>query len=369
MTAALAHRPGRDKLDNLQALRALAALMVVTDHVPRQEAKLFAHGLLAGVGAAGALGVDLFFVISGFIMTTTTWDAFAKRGASRDFLIRRILRVYPMWIVAVLFTLLVHRLSPAALHVDDPRLANAIPSLLLLPHGEPPVMFLGWSLEYEMFFYVVFALALCSTRARFPLAIAAWIVATLAFQAAGAVSGAWPLEFLGSPLCFEFLAGVGVAALVRTGRVGGAEAVLAIGVVGLLAVAAYSTRFEGFPGLRLAWFRTIASGPCMAAIVYGAVALETRGRFIAARPLIRLGDASYSMYLWHEYFVGALVVLTERLHPHGTTADLAFVVGAYAVTIVGSLVVYRAIERPLLRSLRRLGPLAPDRTVISGAPG
>ena len=356
------------KLGNVQALRAVAALMVVGDHVPREEHKLFGHGLVSGVGAAGALGVDMFFVISGFIMATTTWKTSGKPGAPRDFLLRRILRIYPLWCVVVVFTVAVNHFWPAALHVDDPSLGHIAASFLLLPQRMMPVLGVGWSLEFEMFFYLVFALALFFSRDRLPLALGVWVLATLALQWIGATTD-WLLpSFAGNPLCFEFMAGVVVAGLIRAGRIWKPELFLGIGILGVVALAIYASRYDGFGTLALTWFRTAAVGPFMVAIVYGAVGLEARDGRLAPRALTALGDASYSLYLWHGYLIGALVVVFRHFHPAGTWADLAFIVGSYAVVVAGSVVLYRLVERPLLQALQGLGRAAPEHTIIAPSP-
>jgi peptidoglycan/LPS O-acetylase OafA/YrhL len=352
------------KLRNVQALRAIAALLVVGNHLPRDEGKLFGGGLLAGTGAAGATGVDLFFILSGFIMLVTTWNVFGQPGAARDFLIRRVLRIYPLWILVTLFALALNHVAPSALHLENNSPLDAVWSLLLIPHGVDPIVVVGWSLQFEMYFYLVFSAALLLVRDRLKLAIGLWIAVTLALQIAGALGGVWWLRFFGDPLAFEFMAGIGIGVLVMNRRYIRPEIFLAIGIVGAVVAIAYSARFSGFPTLPLAWFRVTCVGTFMAAIVYGAVALEARDGRIAPRWLVSLGDASYSMYLWHGYLLGALVIAFERLHPNGTLADLTFIAVAYIVVAAGSIAIYRLVEKPILKAFQRLGRMAPERTVV-----
>jgi exopolysaccharide production protein ExoZ len=354
------------KLGNVQALRAVAALMVVGDHIPREEHKLFPHGLVSGFGAAGATGVDMFFVISGFIMATTTWNSFGKPGASGSFLLRRILRIYPVWIVVVLFTATLNHISPSTLHADDPSLGHILMSLTLIPQNIMPLPQGGWSLQYEMFFYLVFAIALFFSRDKLGIILACWFVATLGLQWLGVATGWLAPSFAGSPLCFEFMAGVIVAWLARTGRIWKPELFLGVGIIGVICLAIYSSRYDGFGSLELTWFRTAAVGPFMVAIVYGAVCLEARGKF-APRPLVALGDASYTMYLWHGYCIGAFVLVYRHLHLHGTLGDIVFLLGCYPAAIAGSVLLYNLIEKPILRALQGLGKVAPDRNIIAPA--
>ena len=90
-------------------------------------------------------------------------------------------------------------------------------------------------------------------------------------------------------------------------------------------------------------------------IVYGAVGLEERFKTVAPQALITLGDASYSMYLWHGMILGAYTAVFVRLHPHGHIADAVFLALGYIVVIFGSLATYRLIEKPLISAFRKIG--------------
>jgi peptidoglycan/LPS O-acetylase OafA/YrhL len=343
------------KFNSIQALRSLASLMVVSDHLPRVEGKLFTDGLMSRFGAAGAIGVDLFFVISGFIMIATTWDAFAKDGASGRFLERRVLRIYPPYWVAFLAFLCVSAIAPHLQHAGPINAWTVVTSLFLIPHESGPIMFVAWSLAYEMYFYFVFAIALCFPRDRLRAFIAMWIVATLVLNVASFYVHNVALDFVGNPLTLEFVAGIGIGVLVHERRLFAPRAILICGVLLTIAVAVYSSRFDGFGTYSLDWFRVVAATPGMAMIVYGAVTLEERGRLSVGAALVRMGDASYTTYLWHGMLLGAFAAVVAHFRPHGTAADIAFLIGGYVVVIVGSQIIYRIVEAPLLRLLQRAG--------------
>lgn len=348
------------KVKNIQALRAIAAVLVVIDHIPRDEAKLFPSGYLRGLGVSGAIGVDLFFVISGFIMLVTTWGSFGMPGAPLSFLIRRILRIYPIWILAVVIGLGVNAADPRLLHVDDRSWPAVVSTVLLVNAGYPLVLFIGWSLQYEMYFYVAFAFMLAFERRRLGLLVGAWVVLTLALNASSGPLHLWFLAFVGSPLNFEFIAGMLIGWLFIRERMPAASLFLVAGALGAAAVFAYATHLDGLS----TWFRALTAGPSMACVVYGAVGLERQNRLIAHRSLVKLGDASYSMYVWHGYILGVFVAFVGRLHLRGRIWDAAFDVGALAMAIFGAIALYRLIERPLLRSLSGLGRLAPERNIV-----
>jgi peptidoglycan/LPS O-acetylase OafA/YrhL len=359
------------KIRNVQALRALAAMMVVGVHLPLHESRIFGDGALLGwLNSAGAIGVDLFFVISGFIMVTTTWEAFSRKGAASAFLMRRILRIYPFYLVTFSLQLILAGAAPWALHWAQQSPWQLFASFTLIPHGQDPVMVVAWSLQFEVYFYLCFALALRYARTNLPAVVALWGTLTLAAAALSVAFPTVPLQFIGSPLTFEFLMGVAVGALAISGRLAAPHVLGALGLIGLVAAAALATRFpDGFPTLNDTFFRAFVCAPPMALLVYAAVGLEEREHLVAPRPFVALGDASYSLYLWHGLTIGLFANLVARLHPHGKLADLAFVVAGFAVAAFAALAIYQLIERRLIRSFRHLGRVAPDRAIVGDPVG
>jgi peptidoglycan/LPS O-acetylase OafA/YrhL len=357
------------KIRNVQALRALAAMMVVGVHLPLHEQRIFGDGALLGwANSAGAIGVDLFFVISGFIMVTTTWEAFGREGAASAFLMRRILRIYPFYLVTFSLQLMLAGAAPWALHWAPQTPWQLFASFTLIPHGQDPAMVVAWSLQFEVYFYLCFALALRYARTNLPAVIALWGALTLACAALSVAFPNVPLRFIGSPLTFEFLMGVAVGALAISGRLAAPRTLFALGCIGLIVAAALSTRYpDGFPTLNDTFFRAFVCAPPMALLVYAAVGLEERMRLVAPRPFVALGDASYSLYLWHGIAIGLFANLVARLHPHGKVADAVFDLAGFAVAAFAALVIYGQVELRLIRAFRHLGRAAPDRA-IAGEP-
>jgi len=334
--------------NSIQHLRGVAALMVVAFHllVP-------ARGIVypAWTSFAGASGVDIFFVISGFIIYTS--QTAEDRGAA-DFISRRLLRVVPMYWAFTLLLIALHltvkmgaELSLAPAHV--------VQSFLLIPHfnpGDPgqiePLLVPGWTLQYELFFYALFAAGLVLAPRRRVL----WMAASLACLVAGGLL-AHPRGPIASsftnPRLLEFLAGVLLGAAAR--KYPGAFPVwgwiaIPLGLTGLLA-----TDFAG-PLWRDAW----GWGPLAIAVVAGALCLDLRGRSLRA-PLLRLlGDASYSIYLSHLItlgFVRQIWRLAVKPGPDAWTFA-TFCITAFVVSAAVGVVVYVLVEKPLLARLKGL---------------
>ncbi|MGS0685715.1 acyltransferase family protein [Nakamurella sp. GG22] len=340
------------KLQNVQALRAVAALAVVLAHIGDPDGIENSwlqgeHRWLTAFDRPGNAGVDLFFVISGLIMFVTTSRLAAGAAGSRRFLVRRATRIYPAYWVATLPALMLFLIAPSMVNSSQEHAPRIFESLLLLPQSGLPLLLVGWTLTFELYFYLVFALTLLApARLRLPLLIA-WgmLTATLAVVLADSVNP-W-LGLISAPICLEFLFGAVVGWLVVSGRflfptaaaiVGGLSLGLAVWIGG-----------DNFPG---DWYRVVPAGALIAVFVYGMVGLEARGGYVAPRWLQKLGDASYSMYLWHVLILaglGRFLLIRLPDNPVAHAVGLALAIGA---VLIGSLLAYRFVEQPLLRLSR-----------------
>lgn len=356
------------KLRSVQALRALAAFLVIFDHFPRLENKLFPNGLMHGFGAAGAIGVDLFFVISGFIMVSTSWKAFGAAGASSRFLTRRVLRIYPPYWAALLAFLAIGAIVPSSLAVGPMTFDSVFTSIFLIPHAGGPLLFLAWTLECELYFYCVFAIALHFARERLGLIFTIWCALTLGFNIAAHWTNLTIVQFLGNPLTLEFLGGGLVGYLVVEKRAFAPRTILSVGIVLAAAVALYSSQFDGFGSLNLTWFRVLAAGPAMMLIVYGATTLEQQAQFSPPAVVVAIGDASYSMYLWHGMLLGAYGAVFAKIGHRGSLADVAYIIGGISVVLFGSQLIYRVVELPLLTGAQTLIRRARPSAIAAAAP-
>src|SRR5918994_6603978 len=227
----------------LQLLRALAALSVAMLHAQHDAAALAER-----TGRAFApltafpweAGVDVFFVISGFIMVHASAWLFGTAEGRRVFLARRIARIVPIyWAVTTLY-LAIALAAPALLNVEFIGWKRVLASYLFIPLARPdgvvqPLYSLGWTLNYEMFFYALFALAIVLPYRR---AIAALAGTLLALVALGSVVRLpEPFAFWTSPILLEFAFGLGLGHLRAQGVTIGRAAQLALATAGLALLA------------------------------------------------------------------------------------------------------------------------------------
>ena len=318
-------------LASIQYLRAAAALAIVAFHALQWR---------AGGFNVGRAGVDLFFVISGVIMWRVTG---ARESRPAQGLWRRITRVAPLYWLITLIVAGVAALSPMFLTNIHPDLGHLLLSLAFIPHIDPkglpfPLLPLGWTLNYEAVFYLVFAAALFAPRRA-----QAWIVgaALFAIVAAGVILTD-PVYILGAnPLMFEFAGGLAVANLADMGALPGRRggwALIAAGLAGL-AIPALLGAFSEL-GRPFIW------GIPAAAIVAGALAIEQDGGVPNWPALMLLGDASYALYLIHQP-AQALVA-----HTLGYSNTWLFIPVALIASIAAGVACHRLVELPLIRLAR-----------------
>ncbi|HEY3695971.1 acyltransferase [Phenylobacterium sp.] len=340
--------PDRRAIVSVQVLRFAAAAIVLFAHL---EDRLGGFGDRYGfvyrkVGFAGVFGVEIFFVISGFIMLHIGWGKFGAPGAVGDFFRHRVARIVPLyWTLTALQIALALVLRDAPDRVNP---ANILKSLLFIPYlsemgKHRPVLEQGWTLNFEMLFYLLFAACLVAPR-RFGIAA---LGAVLALGGMARYFGVHAI--LLDPLLLLFLAG-GALALVRRRLPRLLNFPYALPAAFVLIVVATTVVHDP---LAHALFAILVVG---LAVLCRDVAADLPGM----RWLVAGGDSSYSLYLSHGFVL--LVVGTAWRKLFG--ADLLPVYAA--AVVVGSLalawICFVFIERPLSRwtgaRLARRGPQA-----------
>jgi exopolysaccharide production protein ExoZ len=342
------------RLESIQVLRAIAAIGVVFTHAITRIGTAFPdanqHSVLAGSDGqltAGDAGVDLFFAISGFIMLYVHRDDFGKARAPLNFMIKRIIRIVPIYWSLTTAALIVLMVAPQLFttHYRGIDLPWIIGSYLFVPIAPPgwnatPVVGVGWTLNFEMFFYVAFAFALFLPRR---LALHLIFVGFGGLVAIGVIlQPSTPvLGLVTNWLLLDFLMGVAIALwLVARGRLppAAAFALLLIGAVCLAATILWPPPEEG-PLRLLKW------GIPTALIVFAMSSIDIpEGR--VAKPLCILGDASYSIYLFQFFALPAFARVMEAAGADAIAFDVNVVILTVLVTASGFFC-WLLLERPL----------------------
>ncbi|GHA97396.1 acyltransferase [Algimonas arctica] len=354
--------PAPLRLHSLQSLRAVAALLVVIFHSVQIWRELVGTSEFTGVWDRGWAGVDLFFVISGFVMVWVAGGRAAGVGTAARFLWDRVTRVYPLWwvfcaLMALYFLVTYGQPASPATHTSATAWGMFARSMLLWPQGEMPVLAVGWTLIYEMAFYGVFGLLLLVSAKWRPIGLIAWgVILLLLWNVTPADSGlpsSWSLT-LANSLCLEFLIGAAVAYGLKAARIP-APAALAVAAIGVLAFIAAMVFASGFDADALNRSRVLGFGLSSGLIVFGIVGWEISGHGQIAGWLRKVGDASYTLYLSH-FLV--LLVLKRVFEQVGLFTDVSvmsvvgFTVVGVGGSVISALILYRLVERPLLRLTR-----------------
>jgi len=165
-----------DKLVSLQVLRAIAAIMVAVGHLYGIDQRFFGEPVLSASAQFGFAGVDLFFVLSGFVMVHLTRFGAGSASIVPAFLFARIARIYPMWWIALGAISIVWMIRPGWVFASISGAPNFLADFALWPHQRPPLLAVGWTLIHEMYFYCAFALLLLLPARRLVSGLIGWMV-------------------------------------------------------------------------------------------------------------------------------------------------------------------------------------------------
>jgi exopolysaccharide production protein ExoZ len=321
---------------SIQVMRGIAAFAVLVFHAmglgtPNDASGIHRFGL-------GGAGVDIFFVVSGFVMWTSTA---ASNPGAKAFWKARLIRIAPLYyLYTAIFVVMLYAHEQVVFRADE-----IIKSLLFIPFMNShnlqsvPILGVGWTLNYEALFYLVFGCALLVRHNgwRFAL-VGAVLMGLISLRPMASYFDALAFRFT-SPVMLEFLAGMAIAVQLPLLRRLPAPAGWMLLVAGTALLV----------GLWLIWPqlpRTIGFGIPATMIVAGALALEDRFCANAMAPLKILGDASYSMYLVH----GLVFYCVEWFAP-AWLKTAGFMAMWIALAVLVSWLSYRWVERPLLRDV------------------
>lgn len=335
-------------LDGLQSLRGVAALLVLLFHISSFENNVpMGRDVRAFQSFEwhGFAGVALFFVISGFIITWISYRSWGDAKSLPQYGLRRFTRIMPFywlcWALCAYVQFIVARDAP---HVEaDQIVQRSVEDLLLLTQGSYYVIPQAWTLQYELMFYAIFAALFLIPRWAGLPALIVWAGLIVAANV-----GAIPMLLPFSPYCALFIAGSLVAIALHHRKLFAPASIAVAGVFGWAVAAAlvatgHLTRHSNL-------HEAVAFGIPSAMLVYGVVGLDLQQRVRWPRFMVRLGDASFALYLTH---VMVLFVLGRWAAPADDVSRyVVWAVAAVFVPIHVAFLLHRFTERPLLSVLR-----------------
>lgn len=350
------------KLETIQLLRAIAVMAVLISHVANELKNMLGDRMISFDLwlFPGNFGVDLFFVISGFIMVYTAQNHFGKPGAAINFLRRRIIRIVPLYWIMTSVMILIVILLPQNVRTATSDWGQWLSSYFFIPYARSgdgmirPVLGLGWTLQYEMYFYVIFALGLLLPRRMTLLfiigAMVGLLVASHLFILPGAIG-----SFLRDPMALEFAMGMFLGWVYvkgwRINRATGIAAVLLGGLI-LIIVPIFADNeflwryvYYGIPGLLMV-----------------ATAVLTAGDDMQSLPIwiVGLGDISYATYLVHPFVIGAVSLFMHKAGIAVTLTPLHLIFSFSLVVILAILatgyLTHHYLDLPLTNWIKQHWP-------------
>ena len=341
---------------SIQYLRGLAAMMVVYHHSVRKVLEMNPDSVIPYSGFGNA-GVDIFFVISGFIMWVTT---ISKTQTPAYFWYRRIIRIVPLYWFFILVIIIPKLLVPDIFQSVQLEPSHILKSLLFIPHYHPavsdqiwPILIPGWTLNYEMFFYLLFGASLfIAPRWR----LAALASTFLLLVAMGQwMTGNNPLFITYTDkLLLEFLAGIIIGIFYIRGVA--LKPMISFIVMGVAIILLIGFEMSLLPSET----RIISWGIPATLMVIAALSMDKAGKIPPINSLKVIGDASYSIYLSHILSIEVVEFLWEITAWQTDTlaTQLLFVAVCIGIsTLVGIAAFYR-VEQPMLKGLRSLEPIS-----------
>jgi peptidoglycan/LPS O-acetylase OafA/YrhL len=342
-------------LQSIQILRAVAATLVVVGHSLHDSAYIAEHTGRAAIEwpyIEWGFGVDIFFVISGFIMIYTTADLFGKPGAASTFLQRRFIRIATLYWLMTTLLLVVALVAPRFLNVPIENWRAVVASYLFIPdlrgNGEVrPILAGGWTLNYEMFFYTIFACGLTLPLRRGVIWVCVFFVSLSGLGAMVSLPGV-ALPFWANAITLEFVFGVLIGLACRAGWTISAGRALTLAAIGIGLTVLFSPAWGLRDSVPQFLYAGVPAALLVLAAALGPVLQPTRIVLF----LVAIGDASYSLYLTHAFVLRPLRNVWIAVHG-GALPLILYVIVCIAVAIVAAFVIYQTIELPLTATMQR----------------
>ena len=359
-----AAQPPATVLLSIQALRGIAVMAVVLIHIQLYFSNKLAMPTFLPQFNIGAASVDVFFVISGFIMVYASERLFGQPGGMRVYFLRRVARIVPMYwgatTILLLYVLIRHESFAAA--NGGAQADYLIASYLFYPYVRPdgwgaPFLGVGWTLNYEVFFYSLFGFLIMLSRRMVVATIAVIFSVLIAIRLTIDVPN--PFAYWFNPLIIEFVFGMAIALAYRDGfRIPPwVQWPLIAAGLALLGYSWSQAHFFPPPSSERVFYWGLP-----AILIVGSFALAAKRvpHNLFWRVSGFLGDASYSIYLVHTLTLGVPVLLLGRfIAPQ--SAPWLYLVLMLLVTTIPSVLCYLFVEKPMIDYFARKieGPRAP----------
>ena len=351
--------PKNQRFESLQVLRGISALAVLLFHSHELGiSKLGAHPGFWNFFVFGHSGVDVFFVLSGFIMFYIHESDLGKPTRLKPFVLKRGIRIYPIYWILTLIVLASFYLAPESIKAYKTNIRFVLKSMTLFPVDGMPIIPPAWSLSHEIKFYGIFALAIC-----IPMRFSRWLVGFLVALSLtvyslqllpgthalfDALTRNHFLYFLMHPYNLQFAAGALCAFILRRHTPTKGFIIFAAGLLLFAAAAMVDNRGR----MPVDW-RILGYGVPSAILLFGTAAWNFQSRSPIFRSMVFLGEASYSLYLIHYPFCSIACILLLKsgvVHVAGVTLATTLMV---CLAVFAGCLFHWLVEKPILKAAHR----------------
>lgn len=352
--------PQKQKSLNLiQLLRGIASILVVLLHITINYEVNTGGQFLFNMFRFGGSGVDIFFVLSGFIITYSNMRYIEQPSSVWKFLKRRFIRIFPIYWIIITCFLLLQLALPAFYNTHfNTGFVNILQTYLLLP-GHVMLNGVSWSLTNELFFYLLFVLALLIPNKKITFyMMLAYLAVLIVFALKGpaVTNGNAYTRILLFPMNIEFFLGVLIVLFVNRLPKGLVYPLLISGILLFILGANLHNGDVGVVGetTDMALRRVLLFGFPAFLVILALVKIELNRTINMHNIFLHLGDASYSIYLIHLPIVAAFFKLLVKFNINNT--GLIFLLTCILIIIIcaAGIIIYHKIEKPLINKLNKL---------------
>ncbi|WHH57420.1 acyltransferase [Petroclostridium sp. X23] len=337
----------RNRINTLQFLRAFLAVYILLFHVILELNNQYKsqYVLLSRIIANGYTAIDLFFILSGFVIFYNYSHKIGDIKGARNFLIKRILRIYPLyWIVTLLTVVTLFGLYKVKLWENKELLFK---SLLLIPQNGYPIVAPAWTLSYIVFFYIIFSLVMFKPKVFIPM-VSCWLLAIVLnlFEIISLSKyNNYLVSFLFSWMFLEFFMGCLVAYIVQKFHIKYETYFLLVGMF-----------LYGFScGFNFEIHRLLSIAAPVSLVILGLVLVEMKYEIVTPKLICFLGDASYSIYIMHYLVTVNILIGVTKVNQLEKVIDYNLILLIIlSLGVIVSILYYLFVEKPLVKVLDKI---------------
>ena len=332
------------KISSIQFARAIAALMVLVFHAhPTIRINLEGYYHITSgpavkaldlIGLYGGLGVDIFFIISGLIMSFLYLTG--QERDPKEFFVKRAIRIYPVYYQALAFAWVLLLVSINKAHKDIT--FDYLSSFTLWPKetGTQMILAVGWTLSHELWFYTVFGLSILILKRHFLYGIGLFLLSTITYNAFAPGEPVFWLHYLNIEFCLGVFLGFFIFSTNKKEWI----------ISGLLMIIGLLSLYH------LSLYKNVAICTLCITALFALIFIEKRHNLYYPKIIILIGNASYSLYLLHIPIHKFAVKLVTIIHTNIIAYTFLALTSFILVPIICAIINYKIIELPLNRFIK-----------------